>query len=222
MAVTLQPKPHNMHSRIATLMVADMVGYSLLMDRDSARAIGAVRELREKHLEPTVLKHGGEILKRMGDGWIFAFGSADDQARCALEVQSALAGHELIKLRIGAHVGEILEDEHDFYGAGVNLAQRLQTESPPGGIMISQDLHTRLAEKLKQHFRDAGSFQLKNIAQPVNGFQWRPSVCIETGGEMRRITGDVPTVAVEPFEYSPDETEPRAVAADLRDQESGR
>lgn len=218
MVEEFQGGPHRMQSRLGTFMVADMVGYSRLMDQDREQAIEAIRALRDTFLEPVVEKHRGEVLKRMGDGWIFAFHDGNDQVRCALEVQSALAGHGSIRLRIGAHVGEVLQDEHDFYGAGVNLAQRLQTESPPGGVMISQDLYSVLADELKGRFRDAGSFRLKNIAQPVNGFQWRPAAGTGGGDGLQREAGSVPTIAVDPFEFAPDEAEPRSVAADLRDQ----
>jgi class 3 adenylate cyclase/lipoprotein NlpI len=208
-----------MHSRVAVLMVADMVGYSRVMDRDEAQAIDAVRELRDTYLEPSVQKHGGQILKRMGDGWIIAFDSSDEQVRCAMEVQSDFVDHSLIRLRIGAHIGDILEDEHDFYGAGVNLAQRLQTEAPPGGLMVSEDLYHELSPELRDSLRDAGSFQLKNIARPVNGFQWRPPVhAMDDVGTRHRVVDNVPTISVEPFEFAPDTPEPRAVVADLRDQ----
>ena len=114
-------------SRLAALMVVDVVDYTRLMDRDEAAAINAIRELKSKHLEPKAVEKGGEILKRMGDGWIIAFSSVPATVGCATQVQTTLAGHPVIKLRIGAHIGEIIEDETDFYGAGVNLASRLQT-----------------------------------------------------------------------------------------------
>ncbi len=163
-----------MHSRLAVLMVADLVDYSRIMSDDETLAIDAIGDLKETYLEPRVLKHGGEILKRMGDGWILAFSSVSAAVQCAMEVQTKLVGHPVIKLRIGAHIGEIREDETDFYGAGVNLAQRLQTHAPPGGLLVSQDLYRQLTGDLSKAFEDAGSFELKNIALPVNGFRWKP------------------------------------------------
>ncbi len=163
-----------MHSRLAVLMVADLVDYSVIMSDDETLAINAIRDLKDTYLEPTALKHGGEILKRMGDGWIIAFSSVAATVQCAMEVQTKLVGHLVIRLRIGAHIGEIREDETDFYGAGINLAQRLQTQAPPGGLMVSEDLHRQLTGELSKAFKDAGSFKLKNIALAVNGFQWRP------------------------------------------------
>lgn len=200
-----------MPSRLAVLIVADLVDYSRLMGEDEAQAIGAIRELKEKYLEPKVVEQGGEILKRMGDGWIIAFSSVTAAMQCAMAVQESLITHPVIKLRMGIHIGEIVEDETDFYGAGVNLAQRLQTEAPPGGIMISQDLHRQLTGQLSKAFADAGSFKLKNIAQPVNGFQWRPQFD-------QAKPGEVPTIAIERFAFAPQTSETEAATEDLRDQ----
>ncbi len=219
MAELPKSKAPGLSSRLTVLMVVDMVGYTLVMDQDESQAIHAINELRETYLEPVILGHNGKILKRMGDGWIITFGSVADQVKCAMEVQSVLAGHQLIKLRIGAHIGEIYEDENDFYGPVVNLAQRLQAESPPGGLMVSQDLHNQLPTELKTIFRDAGSFRLKNIAQPVNGFQWRPQMhpSGDTDREIK-VADDVPSVFVQPFDFAPAESEAKAIADDLRDQ----
>jgi class 3 adenylate cyclase/tetratricopeptide (TPR) repeat protein len=200
-----------MPSRLAVLIVADLVDYSRIMSEDEVLAIGAIRELKDKYLEPRIVEQGGEILKRMGDGWIFAFSSVTAAMQGAMPVQTNLATHPVIKLRMGMHIGEILEDDTDFYGAGVNLAQRLQTEAPPGGIMISQDLYRQLTGDMSKAFTDAGSFKLKNIALPVNGFQWRPQFSQANPGE-------VPTIAIEPFAYAPENGETEAATADLRDQ----
>lgn len=203
-----------MRSRLAVLLVADVVDYSRLMSDDEHRAIGAIRELKDTYLEPAVVERDGEILKRMGDGWIVAFSSITKAMQGAMAVQEGLVAHPLIKLRIGLHIGEIVEDETDFYGAGVNLAQRLQTEAPPGGIMISQDLHRQLTGDLAKAFTDAGSFKLKNITSPVTGFQWRPSARTAAPNE----AGDLPTISVERFTYAPENRETEAATEDLRDQ----
>ncbi len=201
-----------MHSRLAVLIVADLVDYSRLMGEDEALAIGTIRELKNKHLEPPMVERGGEILKRMGDGWIIAFSSVPAATQCAMEVQNKLVAHPVIKLRMGVHIGEIMEDDNDFYGAGVNLATRLQAEAPPGGILISQDLYRQLTGDLAKAYSDAGSFKLKNISPPVNGYQWRPEM-----GQSANV-GEVPTIFVEPFAFAPDNGETDAATGDLRDQ----
>jgi len=133
----------------------------------------------------------------MGDGWIIAFPSITEAVETVRAVQTALVGHPAIKLRIAAHLGEIVEDEADLYGTGINIVARLQTEAPPGGVMISGDLHRQLDARLAERFADAGSFELKNIAHPVTGYQWRPTARADVAVD------DVPTIAVEPIAVSP-------------------
>jgi len=201
-----------MNRRLAAILAADVVGYSRLMEEDEAVALGVIRDLKKIYLEPTILQYDGEVLKRMGDGWIVAFSSISAAVQCAMETQKKLVGNSLIRMRIGGHIGEIVFEETDFHGASVNLAQRLETEAPPGGLMISQDLYRQLSLELSKEFTDAGSFKLKNIALPVDAFQWRPQ------HRRARGDGDVPCIAVEKIEPAPDESETRAAAADLRDQ----
>ena len=101
-------------SRLAALLVADMVGYSSLLESNDQQAMEAIRELKDVLLEPAVRAYSGEVLKRMGDGWVFAFSSVADLCSCALEVQTKLIDHPVTKLRFGGHIGEIVEDKDDF------------------------------------------------------------------------------------------------------------
>ena len=120
-----------MKRHIAIIMAADLVNYSLMMGEDEVATVGMIQELRHTHLEPAVEHCNGRVLKRMGDGWILAFNSVAEAVRCAIDVQTALKDHPKITLRMGIHMGDILEDQVDFYGAGVNIAARLQNEAPP-------------------------------------------------------------------------------------------
>lgn len=201
-----------MPSRLAILMMADLVDYSRIMDSDPSMAIEAIRSLRTTYLEPVSESHGGQVLKRMGDGWMISYPSAVSAVNCAMEVQSNLSSHETIKLRIGAHLGEILEEEDDFYGSGANVTQRIQTEAPPGGVMVSQDLFRQLPGTLSEKFADAGSFKLKNIALPLNLYQWRPN------GFTGTRDSDVPTISVGRFASAPETSEAQSACDDLRDQ----
>jgi class 3 adenylate cyclase len=201
-----------MRSRLAVIVVADIVGYTSMMAADEEQGIAAVREVNDRYVQPTTSLHEGEVLKRMGDGWIVAFGSVHAAIKGAIEVLSALSQHQTLKIRMGAHIGEIVEDEDDFYGAGVNLASRLQSEAPPGGMMISQDLFRQLTGDLAQKFESAGTFELKNIPYPVEGYQWR-SKKSATPGE-----GDIPTLGVCKFEVAPANADTTSMADELRDQ----
>ncbi|MCP4316443.1 MAG: hypothetical protein GY789_10610 [Hyphomicrobiales bacterium] len=202
-----------MKRRIAIIMAADVVNYSLMMGEDEIATVDMIRELREEHFEPAVLQHGGEVLKRMGDGWIIAFNSVSECVECAVNVQTALKDHPTIKLRIGIHMGDILEDSVDFYGAGINIAARLQNEAPPTGLLISADIHRQLSSSVAAIFSDAGKFRLKNITQIVNGYQWRPidAASVQT-------IDDIPIISVEPFTAVPDSSDARSAATDLREQ----
>lgn len=208
--------PKGEKRRLAVIMIADLVGFSRLMEENQTLALGAIEALKKEHFEPLIDDAGGDVLKRMGDGWIVAFSSIAPAVQCAMDVQERLAGHRSIKLRIAIHLGEIVFDETDFHGASVNLTARLQTEAPPGGLIVSEDLHRQLGADLARAFGAAGRFELKNIALPVTAFQWRP--------ERRDAVSlrDVPLVAVEPFAVTLETVESRDAADDLRDQISQR
>nr|WP_256439876.1 adenylate/guanylate cyclase domain-containing protein [Ruegeria sp. R13_0] len=201
-----------MGSRLAVIIVADIVGYSGMMARDEAAGIAAVREINDTKLVPICNRHAGEILKRLGDGWILAFGSITMALDCATELQAELAKHPMIKLRIGGHLGEITEDEDEFYGAGINLAARLEAEAPPGGIMISQDLFRQLTGSLAAEFESAGSLELKNIPGPIEGFYWSPKKKVTPEEDKR------PVIVVEKIEFGPNDEDTKSAALELRDQ----
>ncbi|SDC46496.1 adenylate/guanylate cyclase domain-containing protein [Ruegeria marina] len=201
-----------MHSQLAVLMFADIVGYSAMMEVDQQQTIDLVRSLRVDLLEPEVQTHAGRILKRLGDGWIVSFGSVPACVDCAMSLQKKLQAETELKLRIGAHIGEIVSDGEDFYGSGLNIAQRIEAEAPPGGLMISEDLFRQLSGQLAGELKDAGTFRLKNIAQPVRLYQWRP---------MHRRKADpdqITSIAVAAIEYAPLDAETAALAGDLHDQ----
>jgi class 3 adenylate cyclase len=202
-----------MPRRFAVILAADVVDYSLMMGEDEEATIDLIRDLRNASLEPIAKSHGGEVLKRMGDGWIFAFSSVSGAVTAAIEAQKGLAGHPQIRVRMGIHMGDITEDEEDIYGAGVNLAARLQTEAPPGGVMISADIYRQLSAKQMDAFADAGTFKLKNIVLPIQGYQWR----VDSAFARQRVD-EVPVIAVEAFGAAPADEETTSAASDLREQ----
>lgn len=201
-----------MNRRLTILMCADLVGYSSLMGQDEALAVQSVRDLKSTLFEPVAANHGGEVLKRMGDGWILSFPGVEAALNCAEEVQTGLADHEVIKLRIGCHIGEIVEDDDDFYGNGVNIAQRIETEAPPGGLMFSEDLFRQLSEARRKELSDAGVFKLKNISTPMRLYQWRPAN-LSTAPD----AGLLPSIAIEAVSFAPNDGDTEALAMDLHD-----
>lgn len=201
-----------MHRRLAAIIAVDMVGYSKIMDADPPRAIRMVTALRERWLEPKATAQGGDVVKRMGDGWLIAFASAQNAVETALAVQHDLSGQTEIALRIAVHLGELVDDGTDVYGTGINIASRLQAEAPPGGVMISQDIHRQIDPALAAGFADAGTLALRNIAQPVAVYRWRP----ERPG--RKPADTLPVIAVERVTAPPGSATLAAAADDLAEQ----
>jgi TolB-like protein len=183
-----------------------------MMQADQEKTVGHVRALRETHREPVVHKHGGRVLKRLGDGWIIAFGSISACVDCAMDVQGRMQSVKGVELRIGCHFGDIVEEDEDIYGSGVNIAERIQTEAPPGGFMVSEDVVRQLSGSRAEAMKDAGVFSLKNILQPVRLFQWRPAQ--QRGGNIGAAT----SIAVAAIDHAPLDAETAALAGDLRDQ----
>ena len=201
-----------MQSQLAVIMFADIVGYSAMMQADQEKTVGHVRALRQTHLEPVVQKHGGRVLKRLGDGWIVSFNSIAACVECAMDIQKGMQSVAGVQLRIGCHFGDIVEDQEDLYGSGVNIAERIQTEAPPGGFMVSEDIIRQLSGSRAEQMKDAGVFRLKNISQPVRLFQWRPA---QTRG---RKVDNVTSIAVAPVEFAPNNDDTSALAGEMRDQ----
>lgn len=202
-----------MSRRFAFIQAADIADYSLMMAQDENATISLVHDLRDRLLEPIAERHGGEILKRMGDGWIISYPSVVASVAAAVEIQKGLVDHPKIRLRIGMHMGDIFSDEADLYGAGLNIACRLQTEAPPGGVMLSADVYHQLSAKQAEGFLNAGTFKLKNIPRPIQCYQWRPEKLI-----VGRRTEEVPIIGVEKLVPAPGDEETTSAAEDLHEQ----
>jgi len=169
--------------KLAAIVAVDVVGYSRLMGRDESGTLARLRKSRSEHLDPILTKYGGRLVKLTGDGALVEFASAVDALSAAIEFQQAMAeanGDQLadtaLVFRMGLHLGDLIVDGDDLYGDGVNIAARLETEAPAGGIMISRTVHEAVAGRVKATFDDLGSLALKNIERPVQAFsvKWEP------------------------------------------------
>lgn len=201
-----------MERRLTVIMFADMADYTRLMGEDQPGTISLVQEVKTKWLEPETSSRGGKVVKRLGDGWIIEFKAVSDAVEAAQVAQNSLASHPKIKLRIAIHIGEIADDGTDLFGSSINIASRLQTEAPPGGIMISEDLYRQLDEQIASEFGDAGSFSLKNVAREISGYQWRPSA------RLTQTPDDVPAIAIANIQPTPEKRELLEAAADIQEQ----
>jgi len=162
--------------RLAAILAADVAGYSRLMGADEEGTLVRLKALRADLIDPTIARHNGRIVKTTGDGLLVEFASVVDAMRCATQWQAAMAEHvdARIEWRIGVNLGDIIIDEGDIHGDGVNIAARLEAMAEPGGICISRTVHTETRGKLDFPVEDLGEQELKNIAQPVHVFRIGP------------------------------------------------
>ncbi|MBY5346751.1 adenylate/guanylate cyclase domain-containing protein [Rhizobium leguminosarum] len=184
--------------RLAAIVVADVVGYTRLMEADEVATLANLRELRSGVIQPAVMRHKGRIFKVVGDGFLIEFGSAVDAVAAALEMQRATTAVEAsedrrLLLRIGVNLGDVIDDGSDILGDGVNVAARLETQAAPGGICISAKVHGEIVGKIGDRFFDAGERYLKNLTRPVRVWHWPDAL------QSTLPLPDCPSIAVLPF-----------------------
>jgi class 3 adenylate cyclase/TolB-like protein len=170
--------PPTAERRLAAILAADVVGYSRLMGEDEAGTVARLKAVRLTLIEPLVAEHRGRIVKLMGDGVLCEFASVVAAVACAVALQRAMAKAEpdepedrRIRFRIGINLGDIIIEDGDIYGDGVNIAARLEQLAEPGGICVSDKVRTEVGHKLDFGFADAGRQRVKNIAEPIG--TWR-------------------------------------------------
>jgi TolB-like protein/Tfp pilus assembly protein PilF len=161
-----------MKRRLTAILAADVVSYSHLMDSDEMATIQALKECESTIIEPSVESNNGRIFKRLGDGFLVEFSSAVDCLKCALTWRDLTndSSHQL-RFRFGVNLAEVISEEGDLFGHGVNVASRLESVAEPGEIYISQEVLAQVENKLEAEFKDLGHYQLKNILKPVQVFQ---------------------------------------------------
>lgn len=164
--------------RLAAVLLADVAGYSRLMERDEAGTHFRLRALRRELIDPTIEMHAGRLIRSRGDDVLAEFPSATCALRCAVEIQRALARcnehvaeDERIRLRMGLNIADILCDGDDIAGSGVNLAARLEALAEPGEICISQALKDNVQDLFDVDYVDLGMQRVKNFSRPVR--VWR-------------------------------------------------
>jgi len=194
--------------RLSAIFASDIVGYSRLMEADEEGTLARMNAHRREFLEPAVAQNRGRIVKRTGDGVLIEFSSAVDAARCAIDVQrgmgernAGVSPERRIELRIGIHVGDIMIEDDDIFGDGVNIAARLESIAQPGGICISDDAYRQVRGKVNVNFQDSGEQELKNIARPVRVYQLRPEAAPAAAKPASGLAlPDKPSIAVLAFQ----------------------
>jgi adenylate cyclase len=165
--------------KLAAILIADVVGYSRLMGEDEIGTLDALRILRSELIEPTIAAHGGRIVKLMGDGILAEFPSAVEAVRCSIEIQQAIPlsnakvpEERHTVLRMGINLGDVVVEDGDIYGDGVNVAARLEGMADPGGVLISQTVWESVGKRLGVDFFDNGERKFKNIDRPIRVWSW--------------------------------------------------
>jgi TolB-like protein/class 3 adenylate cyclase/Tfp pilus assembly protein PilF len=167
-----------MERKLCAILASDVVSYSSMMERDEAGTFDRLRAGRKELFEPEIARHHGNIFKLMGDGLLAEFGSVIDAVECAVSLQRGLAernanipAHERILVRIGVNLGEVIVEDDDRYGEGVNIAARLEHLAEPGGICVSGKVAREVEKKLPYRFDPMGEQRVKNITEPVPTFR---------------------------------------------------
>jgi adenylate cyclase len=201
--------------RLAAVLAADVAGYSRLMGADEEGTLTRLKAVRKALVDPTIAAHRGRIVKTTGDGMLVEFASAVDAARSAVEVQRSMAVQNAevpqdlrIEFRIGIHVGDIIFDDNDIFGDGVNIAARLEGIAEPGGVCMSNDAYRQVRGKVEIVCDDMGPQPLKNIAEPMQA--WRVQLTgqtpsgVQSGSAVSQPQAlplpDKPSIAVLPFQ----------------------
>jgi adenylate cyclase len=167
--------------RLAAILAADMVGYSRLMEVDEAGTLARLKTHRLELIDPAIAKNRGRIIKTTGDGLLVEFQSVADAVLCAAEVQRRMARRNAdvsparwIQFRIGINLGDVIVEENDIFGDGVNVAARLEALAEPGGICISGAVRDQVGDRLDEiAFEDLGEQSVKNITRPIHVFRVR-------------------------------------------------
>ena len=193
--------------RLAAILAADVAGYSRLMGVDEEGTLAQLRAHRKALVDPKIAEYRGRIVKTTGDGMLVEFASVVDAVRCALDVQSGMIARNAdiprakrIEFRIGINVGDIIAEDQDVFGDGVNVAARLEGLADPGGICVSVRVKEDVDGKLDAAFEDTGEQQLKNIAKPVQVYRVRSGGIVAAPERAPLSVPDKPSIAVLPFQ----------------------
>jgi adenylate cyclase len=193
--------------RLAAILAADVAGYSRLIETDEEGTLGRLKTLRAEVIDQRIAGHKGRIVKTTGDGLLVEFASVVDALRCAVELQAAMANSNAplppdrrIEFRMGINMGDIVVEDGDIFGDGVNVAARLEGLAEPGGICVSARVQEDASGRLDLAFEDMGEQALKNIGRPVRAYR----VVTAAGSAVTRASPgpalpDKPSIAVLPF-----------------------
>jgi adenylate cyclase len=191
--------------RLAAILAADVAGYSRLMGADEEDTLARLKAHRRELIDPKINEHRGRVVKTTGDGILIEFPSVIEAISCAVAVQREMAERNAgtpqdrrIAFRIGVNLGDIIVEDGDIHGDGVNIAARLEGIAEPGGICVSEDAFRQVRGKVDAEFDDLGEQSLKNIIRPLRVYRVRPRKPTKESARALPLPGK-PSVAVLPF-----------------------
>jgi adenylate cyclase len=191
--------------RLAAILAADVAGYSRLMGVDEEGTHERLKAHLLELVDPKIKEHRGRIVKNTGDGFLAEFASVVDAVRCAAEVQRGMIEREpdvseerRIRFRIGVNLGDVIVEEHDIFGDGVNIAARWEGLAEPGGICVSRVVYDQIRDKLPYPFEDRGEQRVKNVARPVRIYALRPEAVADLPASMLPPAMSISTPVIAP------------------------
>ena len=185
--------------RLAAILAADVAGYSRLMERDEADTLARLRTLRRDLIDPKIAEHKGRIVKTTGDGMLVEFPSVVEAVACAVAFQQGIATRSDATSEDERNSGDVIVEDDDIHGDGVNIAARLEGIAEPGGICVSGIVHDQVQGRLECTFADIGEQSLKNISRPVRVYRISPGKATAAPGKAPLALPDKPSIAVLPF-----------------------
>lgn len=191
-----------MQRRLAAILAADVVGFARAMHRDEAGTLAALKTCEREIIEPKVAASRGRIFKRMGDGYMIEFASAVDLVECAVAWQNAALAREDLGLsfRMGANVGEVLEDSGDLFGDDVNIAARMEALANPASLALTASAYLQVRDRLDLPFHDLGEQEIKNIPDAIRVWEWRGARALPRRlRNARPKAPEKPSIVVLPF-----------------------
>lgn len=192
-----QPTQH----RLVAVLIADIAGYTRLMEQDTDGTVAAWQTARQEVIKPVIADHSGKIVKLTGDGFLVEFSTIQNAVNCAIAMQRGLAPSSL-DFRMGINLGDIVDDGEDIHGEGVNIAARMEGLADPGGICISGDVYNQVRNRIEATFEDMGDQKVKNVAEPVRVYAIRTDGSAAPSASAAPVAlalPDKPSIAVLPF-----------------------
>ena len=190
------------HKRLSAILIADVAGYTRLIEQDTDGTVAAWQVARAEVIDPAIAEYAGRVVKLTGDGFLAEFPTVLQAVTCAISMQEQFANSPL-EFRMGVNLGDIVDDGEDIHGEGVNIAARIEGLAEPGGICISGGVYDQVRNRLEHGFEDMGEHVVKHVSAPVRVYGLQVEIAASRPAQMRSSDlplPDKPSIAVLPFE----------------------